>query len=140
MVLHIARRFEEVFPMIQGKRRLHAYELDQTLVQLRNMFWGYRQAFADRETHCYVREAVPLGSTFDPNGGYITPDSVHISRQMRERVRLLAQRYKEIECIQNQWHNDEITELQMRQRYAQHMSQWSIPPILPGGEPQRSPL
>ena len=53
---------------------------------------------------------------------------------MRERVRLLARRYKEIEQIQYQWHNDEITELQMRQRYATHMPQWSIPPLMPTGE------
>ncbi len=41
MILHIAQRFEEIFPEIQGKRRLHASEFEQTLAQLKAMFWDY---------------------------------------------------------------------------------------------------
>ena len=135
MILHIARRFEEIFPEIQGKRRLHASEFEQTLAQLKAMFWDYRQISSDSENHSYVQEVVPMGSIFKP-GGYTTPDGIYISRQMRERVTLLNQRYKEIERMQIQWHDDEITETEMRRRYAMHIPQWSIPPLMPAHGPQ----
>jgi len=135
MILHIARRFEEIFPEIQGKRRLHASEFEQTLAQLKAMFWDYRQISSDHENHSYVQEVVPMGSIFKP-GGYTTPDGIYISRQMRERVMLLNQRYKEIERMQIQWHDDEITETEMRRRYAMHIPQWSIPPLMPAHGPQ----
>jgi len=122
MILHIARRFEEIFPEIQGKRRLHASEFEQTLAQLKAMFWDYRQISSDSENHSYVQEVVPMGSVFK-RGGYTTPDGIYISRQMRERVMLLNQRYKEIERMQIQWHDDEITETEMRRRYAMHIPQ-----------------
>ncbi|KAK0843546.1 hypothetical protein LTS02_016055 [Friedmanniomyces endolithicus] len=54
MILYIARRFEEIFPEIQGKRRLHASEFEQTLAQLKAMFWDYRQISSDSENHSYV--------------------------------------------------------------------------------------
>ncbi len=38
IILYIARRFEEIFLEIQGKRRLHALEFEQTLAQLKAMF------------------------------------------------------------------------------------------------------
>ncbi len=63
-----------------------------------------------------------MGSVFKP-GGYTTLDGIYISRQIRERIILLNQRYKEIERIQIQWHNDEITETEMRRRYAMHIPQ-----------------
>ncbi|KAK0857835.1 hypothetical protein LTR87_017822 [Friedmanniomyces endolithicus] len=122
MILYIARRFEEIFPEIQGKRRLHASEFEQTLAQLKAMFWDYRQISSDSENHSYVQEVVPMGSIFKP-GSYTTPNGIYISRQMRERVTLLNQRYKEIERMQIQWHDDEITETEMRRRYAMHIPQ-----------------
>jgi len=125
-----------MFPEIQGKRRLHPYEFDQTLAQIRAMFWSYRQISEASDSHTYIREAVPIGSTFNPAGGYITPDGIHVSRQMRERVKVLEQRYKEIVRMQIQWHDDEITEQEMRRRYATHMPQWSIPPLMPAHGPQ----
>ncbi|KAK0767656.1 hypothetical protein LTR38_018270, partial [Friedmanniomyces endolithicus] len=102
---------------------------------LRAMFWDYRQISSDHENHSYVQEVVPMGSIFKP-GGYTTPDGIYISRQMRERVMLLNQRYKEIERMQIQWHDDEITETEMRRRYAMHIPQWSIPPLMPAHGPQ----
>ncbi len=87
------------------------------------MFWSYRQIPEGSESHAYVRESVHIGSTFNPAGGYITPDGIHISKQMRERVKVLGQRYKEIERMQIQWHDDEITETEMRRRYAMHIPQ-----------------
>ncbi|KAK1046043.1 hypothetical protein LTR74_018034 [Friedmanniomyces endolithicus] len=41
MILHIARQFKEIFLEIQGKQRLHASEFEQTLAQLKAMFWNY---------------------------------------------------------------------------------------------------
>ncbi|KAK3068665.1 hypothetical protein LTR53_013589, partial [Teratosphaeriaceae sp. CCFEE 6253] len=43
MVLHLARRFEEMFVKISGKRRLYPHEFEQTMLQLRSMFWTYRR-------------------------------------------------------------------------------------------------
>ncbi len=40
-----------------------------------------------------------MGSVFSP-GGYTILDSIYISKQIRERVRLLNQQYKEIEQMQ----------------------------------------
>ena len=38
IVIYLVRRFEEMFPKIQGKRRLNPREFDQALEQLRTMF------------------------------------------------------------------------------------------------------
>ncbi len=38
--------------------------------------------------------------------------------------------------MQIQWHDDEITEMEMRRRYAMHIPQWSIPPLMPAHGPQ----
>ncbi len=99
MILYIAQRFEEIFLEIQGKRRLHAVEFERTLTQLKAMFWDYRQISSDHETHSYVQEVVLIGSIFKL-GGYTTLDGIYISRQIRERIVLLNQRYKEIERMQ----------------------------------------
>jgi len=64
MILYIARRFEEIFPEIQGKQRLHASEFEQTLAQLKAIFWNYRQISLDSENHSYVQEVVLIGSIF----------------------------------------------------------------------------
>ncbi len=88
MILYIARRFEEIFPEIQGKRRLHALEFELTLAQLKAMFWDYRQISLDSENYSYVQEVVLIGSIFNL-GGYTILDGIYISKQMRERVRLL---------------------------------------------------
>jgi len=41
IILYIAQRFKEIFLVIQGKRRLYALEFEQTLAQLKAMFWDY---------------------------------------------------------------------------------------------------
>ncbi|KAK5716422.1 hypothetical protein LTR15_009313 [Elasticomyces elasticus] len=89
MVLYLARRFEEMFPKIQGKRRVNPREFDMTLMQLRTMFWNYRRIENNADDFVYVRERVPLRSQFNPSGGYITPKGYYISKQMRDRVRIL---------------------------------------------------
>ncbi len=38
MVLHICRRYEEIFPKEAGKRRVDPHEFDKMLAELRNMF------------------------------------------------------------------------------------------------------
>ncbi len=65
------------------------------------MFWNYRQISLDSENHSYVQEVVLMGSIFKL-GGYTTPNGIYVSRQMRERITLLNQRYKEIERMQIQ--------------------------------------
>ncbi|KAK4889119.1 hypothetical protein LTR49_028806, partial [Elasticomyces elasticus] len=125
-----------MFPKTQGKRRVHPREFHMALMQLRTMFWNHRRTVSDADDHVYVRERVPLGSQFNHTGGYLTPEGYYISKQMRDRVIILNQRYKEIEAIQNQWHDQEITDTQMKQECTTHMQQWAIPPLIPPGGPQ----
>ncbi|KAK5107182.1 hypothetical protein LTR62_001654 [Meristemomyces frigidus] len=44
MVLTIVRTYSEIFPTIQGKRRLNRHEFDNLLKTLGRDFWTYRQA------------------------------------------------------------------------------------------------
>jgi hypothetical protein len=133
MVLCISQRYKKVFPCIAGKRRLHPQELDQLLGQLRSMFWKYRQVNFEYDTRHMIREMVPIGSTFQGNGAYMMPDGKVVSRQMRDRVKTLQQRYDEIMSIQSLYQENVLTLQEMRSKMSEHMPQWHIPPLaLPG--------
>jgi hypothetical protein len=129
MVLMIVRLHEEVFPKVQGKRRLHRNNFDNMLNSIRREFWNYRQLNIEGPHH-YVRDMPPMGSRFDGSGGYHTPDGIYISKRMRERTILLAQRFDEIHRIQENWQNDLITEQQMRNQCAATMSLPDTPPAV----------
>ncbi len=96
MALYLARSYEEVFLKIAGKRHLHPMEFDKMIGQLRSMFWNYRLVDTDYSRHGYVREVIPIGSVVFNHGDYMLPDGRIVSSQIRERVRLLDQRYREI--------------------------------------------
>ncbi|KAI7019968.1 hypothetical protein KC355_g2898, partial [Hortaea werneckii] len=53
MILFIANQLENVFPQIQGKRRLHPIEFDNMLDRLRAMFWNYRLVNVDYDAAAY---------------------------------------------------------------------------------------
>ena len=135
MILHLSRNYEEIFPKVAGKRRLHPTEFDRMLGQLRSMFWDYRLVDIDYETYEYVREVVPIGSNILRDSHYMTPDGMVVNPQMRERVRLLDQRYREIMTYQSQYQNDALEFGEMRKKCNEHMRQWAIPPLLPPGPP-----
>ena len=99
MILFIANQFETVFPQIQGKRRLHPIEFDNMLDRLRAMFWTYRLVNVDYDAAAYVQERPPIGSTFQPDGSYITPDGIHIPRRLRERIQVVKGRFHELHRI-----------------------------------------
>lgn len=94
MILHLAQHYEEMFPQIQGKRRLNPFEFEQALGQLRAMFWNYRQVEGDDNLrYSFIREVLPIGSEFNLDGSYFTPLGVRISRSIRTSVRVLNQCY-----------------------------------------------
>jgi hypothetical protein len=97
------------------------------------MFWKYRQVNFEYDTRHMIREMVPIGSTFQGNGAYMMPDGKVVSRQMRDRVRTLQQRYNEIMSIQDLYQENVLTLQEMRSKMDEHMPQWHIPPLaLPG--------
>lgn len=59
------------------------------------MFWSYRLVNVDYRDYRFVQEVVPIGSTFEANSSYITPDGKSFSRAIRERVRTVERKYKE---------------------------------------------
>lgn len=136
MVLHIVQRYEEIFPRIQGKRRLNPQGFDEALLGLRSMFWRYRKVYTNFTEYTHVREIVPMGSKFNPDGSYFTPDGKVIPRQMRERIRLIDLRYKEFYRIQDAWQDDEMSEQELKARSKEEIESWVILPKTPPGTPE----
>ncbi len=134
MILHIAQRFEEVFPKIAEKRRLHPIELDNMLMELRTMFWHYRKVNVDYNARDFVQELVPIGSIYG-NGGYHAPDGTFISQTMRGRVKLIAKRYQEIQNIQELYQDEVLTAQEMTKTLNEQMRSWDLPPATPLGPP-----
>ena len=135
IALLVARRYEEVFPKVQGKRRLNPTEFDKMITAIRTHFWDYRRVATDYDDWQYVQEVLPLGSTRLPQGGYFTPDRVNIPQKMSERVRTMQQRFSEICAIQRQYQDEEMTLKDMKNLCEQHLRQWSSPPIRPNHGP-----
>jgi hypothetical protein len=102
MFQEIARRYEEIFPMVDGKRLLHAENFDRMLNRLRSMFWQH-PLVPDQETHArgFILDKPPIGSLFFPEG-YIAPDGTFVTREMRSLVTRLKAQFEEIRDIQ-QW-------------------------------------
>lgn len=124
MILHIAQRHEEVFPKIQGKRRLNPHEFDYMQNELRRMFWNYRKINVEYNARLYVQDKPPMGSHFRTDGGYVAPDGTMITRTMRERVMTAKQRFGEMQQIQERWQNDEIDQGQLNKEIRDSMHQW----------------
>ena len=136
MVLHIVQRYEEIFPRIQGKRRLNPRGFDEALLGLRSMFWKYRRVYTNFTEYAHVREIVPIGSRFNPDGSYFTPDGKFIPRQMRERIRLIDLRYREFYRIQDAWQDDEMSEQELKAKSKEEIESWVILPRTPPGTPE----
>lgn len=116
-----------VFPVIEGKRRLHPHRFEQLLERMRMLLWNYRKVNVDWDAYSYVVDRPPMGSKFDAKtGGYTAPDGIAISRIMRERVKILKQRFKEIQEIQEKWFEDEIEYPQMKNKCIELIRDWTI--------------
>lgn len=123
----IAEDAGAVFPVIEGKRRLHPHRFERLLEKIRGLMWNYRQVNVDWDAYSYVLDRPPIGSKFDAKtGGYTAPDGVAISRTMRERVKIIKQRYKEIQEIQEKWFNDDIGHHEMRNECVKALGHWPI--------------
>ncbi|KAI7200668.1 hypothetical protein KC365_g18890 [Hortaea werneckii] len=129
MILFIANQIELVFPKIQEKRRLHPIEFDNMLDRLRAMFWNYRLVDIDYDAAAYVLDRPPIGSTFQRDGSYITPDGIHVSRGIRERIRIVKGRLHELHRIQEAYQEDLISVEAMKNKLTEAASQWELRPI-----------
>ena len=129
IMIFIMHQLETVFPKIQGKRRLHPIEFDNMLNRIRAMFWNYRLVNVDYDAAAYVQERPPIGSTFQPDGSYGTPDGIHIPRSVRERIQIVKARLHELHRIQEAYQEDLISLEAMRHKLTKLASQWEMRPI-----------
>ncbi|KAI6787042.1 hypothetical protein KC361_g9587, partial [Hortaea werneckii] len=137
IMIFIMHQLETVFPKIQGKRRLHPIEFDNMLNRIRAMFWNYRLVNVDYDAAAYVQERPPIGSTFQPDGSYITPDGIHIPRRLRERVQIVKGRFHELHRIQEAYQEDLISLEAMKTKLTESANQWEMRPI---GQPVQLPI
>jgi len=100
MFQEIVRRYEEILPIIDGKRLLHAENFDRMLNRLRSMFWQH-PLVPDQENRAreFILDRPPIGSLFFPEG-YIALDGTFITREMRSRIMRLKAQFEEIQDIQ----------------------------------------
>lgn len=127
MVTLISEEAGTVFPVIEGKRRLHPHRFEHLLEQMRALLWNYRQVNVDWDAYSYVVDRPPIGSKFDArSGGYVAPDGVGISKTMRDRVKIIKQRFKEIQGIQERWFEDEIEYPQMKKECTELLQNWTV--------------
>ena len=126
MVQHIARRYEEAFPEIEGKRRLHPIEFDKMLEQLRQLFWNYRRVRIEPQDNTYVYDRAPIGSYFDSEG-YVTPEGCTISGRMRKQANVLRRHFLEMIKIQEQHHLEVINDEEAKQLLRKCEASWKLP-------------
>jgi hypothetical protein len=110
IALHVAQQCEKVFPVIAGRRVIHPDELNIMLDQIRIMFWKYPRVMIRAKAEDFLTERPPLGSVFDPSGAYTAPDGIFISRDLRNKVRTLKERYRKIQEYQDQYFQKQIPE------------------------------
>ncbi|KAI6806108.1 hypothetical protein KC342_g18998 [Hortaea werneckii] len=137
IMIFIMHQLETVFPKIQGKRRLHPIEFDNMLNRIRAMFWNYRLVNVDYDAAAYVQERPPIGSTFQPDGSYGTPDGIHIPRSVRERIQIVKARLHELHRIQEAYQEDLISLEAMRHKLTESTKQWELKPM---GPPVQLPI
>ena len=95
-----ARKYEEIFPYYNGRRALQPHQLELALEQVRSTFWDHPLTHVDYDHASFVVEKPPLGSKFDSSGGYLTPGGLYINRTMRNGVRVIKARYRQMQEIQ----------------------------------------
>ena len=93
MMVYIARRYEEVFPKLGGKRFLHLHQFELLIKQLRNMFWTHRLVPVHYDYGMIVSEKIPIGSQFE-NNGYRLPSSQAVRVGMREAITNLRRQFQ----------------------------------------------
>lgn len=86
---------------LDDKYYLNPTHFDAMLDQIRLKFWNHRRSQAKYDASKIVRERMPLGSQFTPNG-YLLPDGTFINKQMREQVSRVNRAYRAIQHVQQQ--------------------------------------
>ena len=133
LIMKIQQYSEEIFPIVAGKRRMDPRRLDILLSEIRWMFWNYRQINNEHDTQNLIKEHVPIGSHFGSDGSYMTPDGFHISKAMRDRVKILSLRYHEVCQMQELYQEEAVTFPELKKKLNAHLRQWTLPPLSPPG-------
>ena len=127
MVLTLQRRYEEVFPTIQGRRLLDPHKFEKFIIQLRQAYWKHPLRQVTYSADQFVKEQIPLGTIFCPDGGYMVPDGTVVSPEMRRRVRTVGQRYKEVQILQKAYQDEVIEFSDLRDRINEQARWWNLP-------------
>lgn len=93
MIKYMARNFEYLFPQVHGKRYLNPTQLDAMFISIRAMFWTHRRIDVQYDFSTLITERIPIGSIITPHG-YITPNNEVVTKEMRQAVRDLGEKYR----------------------------------------------
>lgn len=69
------------------------------LEKIRSMFWKQPRVEADYDEATFVTERPPIGSTFNPDGSYVTPEGIVISKVVRDEVTNLRALYRDVGAV-----------------------------------------
>jgi hypothetical protein len=115
----IQKAQDEIFPVMGNQRYLDAQALDRTLDRVRLAVWSYPLTRSAVDYKDIVRERVPIGSLFSPEG-YATPDGCFVSKSMRGTVNLLKGRFHETQLHQHK-NAEQVTRLAIQvKQYRDH--------------------
>lgn len=107
MIQLIAKEIPAIFVLDRGRRLLHPTRYDMLIDKLRSMFWNHEIVEVQYDYARIIVERPPLGSQFQPDGSYVTPDNLKINKSMRQAVLDLKARYVQAQTS--------LRELQRRQ-------------------------
>lgn len=109
---YIASQQSEMFPNDGIYLDPHAF--DVTMDYVRSMVWIHPRIEVEYDAASYITERPPVGSTFNCDGSYVTPDGVVIPRAIRQEVDNLRMCYRKCADIQKNVQSGMTRELAQR--------------------------
>ena len=92
--------FSRAFPrQADGTRLLHPHHFDVLIDRLRSMFWNHDLVDVRYDYARIIVERPPVGSQFNPDGSYVTPDNIRITRSLRMAVSSVKARYHNAQLV-----------------------------------------
>ena len=95
IAMYLQSKYRTMFPLTNRRRRLKPHVFQTTIEQVRVMFWDHPLVEVRYNFAHFVTEQLPIGSTFNPDGGYWTPTSHFVLRDLRTQVFMLKGRYRQ---------------------------------------------
>ena len=102
--------------MEEGERKVHPHEFDILLEKVRNLFWNDPLISVEYDAATYVTERPPIGSCFQPDGSYVTPDGMIATRVLRQELTNLRDCYRKVSNVQQRVNHKRISEEGARRR------------------------